>query len=798
MKLSSLNTGDVVLLTEILQLKTSEKDPIRYNNRISALTEALPSRLKSTNFLETLLPKRRVLDGRPFFQGGPLCSIHTKLDAAIVHRVYTLIALEVGVRLNGLARRIQDLSPEQQGLIKRLRALHAIWYEAEKFEMLFCESARETGWTFQGNKCAACTLARLAGDLRTVLDLALVVASHTSKSERRRKPRLVSWLSAWLNHHKRDHVGAGPRKTFVDLVYDNETRGIQLKELRKQFSRERKAARRSASRPNSASRPRRRTTLQAVPEDEQIDINRDDDEDRLVSRICDVDEEELADVNLDAALLSTDHLPDMNRFRSNEPQRSTSNLSRHPQSEARLEPPPLAPRRRSVALESGSRVSHQHSRAETSSSKGHGVPAESESVHARHGERKPPSSVNGRGRSISSSSQTPRQAPYSSALSAAKSYSNVLDHQNPFSASNCSSERSNPPPLPQRTRPPVPPGVQLAEFPISLPGAHSQPDSSRSSSWTDASKSSTLGGYKPPSSRSTLTGYALASPARNSESSVLEQYANYRSPTSAPRMDFVPARKPVPRPIPLAPNSSLSRSGSIQPPGLQAKDSLLLGRSKSTKARPQQAHSPPLDRSESTKERPARRGSISALHSKISSSLHRSRPTAGSTSNLAVNPTPQSSSQAAIATSSIAMFSRNPLSRCRSSTTNASNIQAPRQAPPRPPRPDSLNTRSPLPHERPSYSPSLLPSPPPRHPGHTHKQQPHPAASETSVARTATTAGTRWSTNWAAEVEGRVGNEFYAERMRREREREQQGLKEGDVPSRRKSRSEGRRRERRG
>lgn len=293
-----LTPGDVSLLTEILQLRSIDRDPIHYNNRIATLLEALPSRLKAERFLKRIINPSEVPDSKlldPLDQRGPLCPLHHKLNTSIIQKVFVLLALEVGHHLNHLTQKRDLLSHEQKQMISRLRALHAIWYEPDDYERFFHRRAQSTKWTYQGNKCAACSLSRIAGDAEAILDLICALSSRCSSDEKRQRPRLHRWLMAWLAHH-RDGCQADDRKNFQTRIFQNEVQTLELKTKRKELSKVRKEA---------------RAPMQSIPEEVPL-------VDRHVHEYEHIDDDDLESVNLHAALLSTPHLPDMSHLQHDE------------------------------------------------------------------------------------------------------------------------------------------------------------------------------------------------------------------------------------------------------------------------------------------------------------------------------------------------------------------------------------------------------------------------------------------------------------------------------------------------
>ncbi|ETN42681.1 uncharacterized protein HMPREF1541_01838 [Cyphellophora europaea CBS 101466] len=381
LRLTTLSSGDICSLTEVLQLNPNDTDPIHYNNRIAALIEALPSRLKSNGFLNRItkpaLPARsRMLD--PLDQRGPLCPMHHKLDASMVQKVFTLLALEVGHHLNHVARHCHLLTGEQQKLISRLRALHAIWYQPEQYERFFLEPSKDTRWTYQGNKCAACTLARIAGNLDALLDLLCAVSSRTSSNEKHKQPRLYDWLVAWIENHGEALEERGREKLQV-LVQDVWNRSFALKQKRKEFSKARKEFKQGVGSDAKG---------EAVEPQEGANIQMYDH----------FDDDQLESVNVHTALMSTPHLPDMARFHQEESQRSGRDESN------------LAPPRASAV---------SRTRSTRRDQKTYG------------GNHSPASPLTARPEEY-----TPPRARWRTSDDAAKSYANVIGKTNPFATRN--------------------------------------------------------------------------------------------------------------------------------------------------------------------------------------------------------------------------------------------------------------------------------------------------------------------------------------------------------------------------
>lgn len=471
-----LTLGDVSLLTEILQLRSIDRDPIHYNNRIATLLEALPSRLKAEGFLKRIINPSEVPDSKlldPLDQRGPLCPLHHKLNISIIQKVFVLLALEVGHHLNHLAQKRDLLSQEQKQLISRLRALHAIWYEPDDYERFFQSRAQSTKWPYQGNKCAACSLSRIAGDAEAILDLICAISSRCSSDEKCQKPRLHRWLMAWLAHH-RDGCHGDDRKNFQTRIFQNEVQTLELKTKRKELSKARKEA---------------RAPMQSIPEEVPL-------VDRNVHEYEHIDDDDLESVDFHGALLSTPHLSDMSRFQHDEG-RKTRYADRNSVRPSYVSCSSSTHRKDKSTASLKSPVSPMTS------------PAEQEYVPPRASWQ-----------SVDEVPTTRRQPTHRSSEDAARSYANILPRSNPFGTHMAGNKYQAP--------------VIESNYstPTHQPSSSSRPSPEPESVWTDADpqasrrssitslmdKYANYGGLPVPPSQAS---------GRSSTASLMDKCANY-------------------------------------------------------------------------------------------------------------------------------------------------------------------------------------------------------------------------------------------------------------------------------
>ena len=238
MHISDLSSSDVTKLTKILQLLPHE-DPITYSNRTLSLTSSLPIHLRRPNRLSRLLLPSHT-------SSTALCPLHSKLHAPVTHGIFTLLALEVGIRLNSLIQYSQLLTATQTAHTTRLRALHALWLSPSTYAKSFLGApATSSQWTYQPSGCEACILSRVSGSLPTLLDLRSALLSRTTRRFVRRygEPALLSWIDGWLRHLR--HALGVPRAEFEAQLDANDEEAKALKEVRKAIAKRRKDAYRS-------------------------------------------------------------------------------------------------------------------------------------------------------------------------------------------------------------------------------------------------------------------------------------------------------------------------------------------------------------------------------------------------------------------------------------------------------------------------------------------------------------------------------------------------------------------------
>src|SRR5271156_600870 len=228
MYISEISSKDVSILTRILQLSPGE-DALKYSNRVLAALPLLSSDLKRPSRLSRL-----ILQSQSSFT--PLCPLHKPLDASLVHALFQLLALEVGVRLNTLVSNNDRLTPEQWSRVESVRQLHALWLDSETYERTFLTHASESKHAYQGDSCEACTLSRMAGDLDTLLDLRMLLLSrqHTRRVKKHGPSQFLRWIQAWIASLATQLLKTG-HFDFEEMIAKNDRNAKQLKKVRRQI-----------------------------------------------------------------------------------------------------------------------------------------------------------------------------------------------------------------------------------------------------------------------------------------------------------------------------------------------------------------------------------------------------------------------------------------------------------------------------------------------------------------------------------------------------------------------------------
>ena len=233
-----LSSSEIVKLTRILQLLPRE-DAISYTTRVNALARVLPTSLKRPSSLSALFRQFRA-----HYDVSPLCPLHKCLDGKIIHGLFTLVSLEVGVRLNEVIAHKECLTIPQCALVEELRALHSLWLPPKIYKQTFLQGPVDSRWPYQHDHCEACMLARIGGDWPILIRLRAAVLSRTCSRTAYRNgrgpPRLIVFLESWIRQ-----LDLGPEMT--GQIFDrSENEAQNLKILRKDIRTIRKEAERAS------------------------------------------------------------------------------------------------------------------------------------------------------------------------------------------------------------------------------------------------------------------------------------------------------------------------------------------------------------------------------------------------------------------------------------------------------------------------------------------------------------------------------------------------------------------------
>jgi hypothetical protein len=216
------------MLTRILQLSPGD-DALKYSNRVLTALPLLSSDLKRPSRLSRL-----ILPSQSSFT--LLCPLHKPLDASLVHTLFQLLVLEVGIRLNILVSNNDRLTPEQWSRVESVRQLHALWLDPETYERTFLASASESKHAYQGDSCEGCTLSRMAGDLDTLLNLRMLLLcrQHTRRVKKHGPSQFLRWIQAWIASLATQLIRTG-HFNFEEMIAKNDKDAKQLKKVRRQI-----------------------------------------------------------------------------------------------------------------------------------------------------------------------------------------------------------------------------------------------------------------------------------------------------------------------------------------------------------------------------------------------------------------------------------------------------------------------------------------------------------------------------------------------------------------------------------
>ncbi|MCJ1367202.1 hypothetical protein MMC16_006334 [Acarospora aff. strigata] len=249
-----MSKHDIALLTRILShppspsptphpSSSSSSSRSLLRDQIHSLPPHLLRPYPSPNPLKSLFtrPSSPTASG-PSPNHPALCPTHARLNAPLLHSILHAVQIEVGTRLNRLACPAAGtgpslrLSPAQMEVVRRLRALHALWLDGRTYRALFLvgsASAEPSASLFPCSfvdadssvdfepepepkfpqhvrsrpshspttttaaYCSACMLSRIGASIKTVLALRVVLISRRRKG--RPVPRLMRWVDGWLD-----------------------------------------------------------------------------------------------------------------------------------------------------------------------------------------------------------------------------------------------------------------------------------------------------------------------------------------------------------------------------------------------------------------------------------------------------------------------------------------------------------------------------------------------------------------------------------------------------------------------
>jgi hypothetical protein len=223
MHIQDIPSRAVPALAKILQCRPNENRNA-LAQRVSHEAKALPFSIRSSSLERLLLPSK----GHP-------CEVHKCLNPEAACTILHHIQLEVGIRLNEVVEHSSLLAPEHYARVTRLRALHALWLNSRDYRKTFKTSPRNTKWRFRADRCEACIISQITGDLVILLDLRWAFRSRATRAfvMKHGHPRLQQWCQIWICALAGYVEGVTGTGIDLDLVLlHNEKEAIQLKKTR--------------------------------------------------------------------------------------------------------------------------------------------------------------------------------------------------------------------------------------------------------------------------------------------------------------------------------------------------------------------------------------------------------------------------------------------------------------------------------------------------------------------------------------------------------------------------------------
>ena len=223
-RLRDIPEKEIHKLANVLQFRPRENHQDA-EIRIKSDIKALPWRLRGPGRLIRFLCPTRI----------DTCQWHNGINRCVADVILHNIQLEVGFRLNNLVAHSKLLQGDQLDRIWRLRELHALWLEAEKFAETFRISPNWVKWDYQANNCDACILSRISGNLEILLDLRCMIKSRaTSKYVAKYgDPPLLKWVMTWIETLLSSvEESTGQRLNITDQIEINDRRSVEFKRLR--------------------------------------------------------------------------------------------------------------------------------------------------------------------------------------------------------------------------------------------------------------------------------------------------------------------------------------------------------------------------------------------------------------------------------------------------------------------------------------------------------------------------------------------------------------------------------------
>ncbi|EEP78096.1 predicted protein [Uncinocarpus reesii 1704] len=225
--ITRLSRNDLTILSSVLYLPLQASSLEEARLYISLMSATLPRYLWRSKFCSFLCKPLRLLP-----TPGKSCRLHRRLNHHLIGSILHLVQVEVGPRLDRLSMHRAHLTVKQRVMLDSLREINGMWMRPAQFEKSF-GLPRSTAWSFQGDGCEACMLARILQNATSIMNLRTVLLSRTrTRGRPGTPPQLIQWVDVGMDCH--------PEKR-LDIFVESADSAAKLKEVRKEINKGRRS-----------------------------------------------------------------------------------------------------------------------------------------------------------------------------------------------------------------------------------------------------------------------------------------------------------------------------------------------------------------------------------------------------------------------------------------------------------------------------------------------------------------------------------------------------------------------------